>query len=195
MVLNITLFPKIKVNIKSPAIIPKIKVNIKSPAISSTNLGNYKFDGDKFFLVNDLYSFSIEPNQNKDGLIFSYKQTNGETVTESMENIIKCYSLLSSEIAEIKKLISSLQLQNIITKDNLSEILKVQIGTKEPISLLNNTIIIPAATEKQFGVVKIAAIDKENGVSADEDSELTVNSLNLDKVVQDENSSLILDSN
>ena len=82
-----------------------------------------------------------------------------------------------------------------MTKDNLSKVLKVQIGTKEPISLLNNTIIIPAATETQFGVVKIAAIDKENGVSADENSELTVNSLNLDKVVQDENSSLILDSN
>lgn len=179
----------------STTLFPKIKVNIKSPAISSTNLGNYKFDGDKFFLVNDLYSFSIEPNQNKDGLIFSYKQANGETVTESMENIIKCCSLLGSEIAEIKKLISSLQLQNIITKDNLSEILKVQIGTKEPISLSNNTIIIPAATEMQFGVVKIAATEKENGVSKDEESCLTVNSVSFDKINQSTETEIVLQSN
>ena len=71
----------------------------------------------------------------------------------------------------------------------------MQIGTKEPISLLNNTIIIPAATEKQFGVVKIAATEKENGVSKDDESCLTVNSVSFDKINQSTETEIVLQSN
>lgn len=181
--------------VQNSTLFPKIKINIKNPPISGVNLGNYKFDDDKFYLSNGSYSFTIEPNETGDGLICTYKQGDNPLVSESLENIIKCYSLLSAEVTEIKNLIQSLQLQNIVTKDNLSELLSVKIGDAEPTALVNNTIVIPVATETQMGIVKTAPLEKENGVGTDEESCLAVNSVSFDKINQDPETEILFQSN
>lgn len=106
------------------------------------------------------------------------------TVTETTE-----------QVAKLQDTVDNLDLENVITTTNLSDNLKVRIGDGADQSLENNIIVIPMATDSTPGLVKLANAEKENGVSADEESELTVNSLNLDKVIQDEGDTLILESN
>lgn len=126
---------------------------------------------------------------------YTQVKQNVEKNTKSIEELISAVQETNKQVDTLQTTVEQLNLDNVITTENLSEKLNIQIGDEAAKNIQNNTITIPLATQETPGLVKLAAAYKENGVSADEKSELTVNSLNLDKVIQDENSSLILESN
>ena len=126
---------------------------------------------------------------------YTQVKQNVEKNTKSIEELTSAVQETNKQVDTLQTTVEQLNLDNVITTENLSEKLNIQIGDEAAKNIQNNTITIPLASEETPGLVKLAAVDKENGVSADENSELTVNSLNLDKVIQDENSSLILESN
>ena len=138
--------------------------------------------------------FAIEPNEENTKLLMTYKDGENDVVSESIENIIKGFSSFSEELSQIKYLIESLDLQNIVTKENLSNIIKVKMGDEEPTALNENTIVIPMATEDVAGLVKIAPTEKENGVSADDENILTVNSVSFEKIKEDEGTEILFQS-
>ena len=73
-------------------------------------------------------------------------------------------------------------------KDNVIEIIK--IGGVEAEVAEDKSIDIPKATAESLGVVKSS--DAENGVKVNEDGTMTVNSLNVNKLVQTEGEFIIL---
>lgn len=59
-----------------------------------------------------------------------------------------------------------------------------------PLEASDGTVVIPIATSLALGVVK--SVDTENGISVAEDGTMSVNNINLDKIVQTPGTELIL---
>ena len=82
------------------------------------------------------------------------------------------------------------EIENNLTPGAQANVLEVITLNGTALDITNKTVNIPVATSSLLGVVMgSSAVNK---VSVEEDGTMTVNSLNVDKLVQDENSYLVL---
>lgn len=130
-----------------------------------------------------------ETEANKLGKI---EVTDDGFVITSAENVSDLSNWITDNIGEIKGLS-----ENNLTDELLEKLNNAQANVIESISINNvplaisdKSVNIPIATAESFGVVK-SSID-QNKVSVDENGIMEVNSLNVNRLVQDEGDSLIL---
>lgn len=128
-------------------------------------------------------------------LVLSEDGTVEVSGTIAAENVDGLESWITTRAATLKglsenNLTDALKSQIESSQANVIEIVKVN-GVAVEVSAEDKSVNIPMATAAALGVVK--GTDAENGIAVADDGTMSVNSVNVNKLVQTEGDSIVLD--
>lgn len=118
---------------------------------------------------------------------------NGKDYDGKIEGVSETVTTLTGRVEAAEGKITTLEekVANVESDAQANILEGIKLGTNETvITLAEKIATIPVATEVEFGVVKSSSA--ENHVAVAEDGSMSVNSINVDKLVQTENSWLVL---
>lgn len=154
-----------------------------------TAYNDLKYQTSKDYVINQPTSATFPLIGEKDVI---YKAENEKMLYQWNENINNYEPLNSIDLTEVNASIASLQKKDEEIEKTILDLIKGASIEGELLEIVDNFIEIPLANYIQAGVVKSS--DSVNKIQVEKDGTMTVHSLGISKLVQEDDITIVLDS-
>lgn len=123
--------------------------------------------------------------------LVDYVAEHGEEAADMAADILSLQGRVDKTETDIASAVERIEANETAIADIDAEVIKTIKVNGEALTVADNGVDIPVATAMALGLVK--STDAENGVSVAADGTMSVNSININKLVQTDGDMLILD--